>query len=240
MESNTSSSESDEDSENDEPSQQSHMVKEILSSPDDLHKLLEYSSYNWFEFLENLQNQLQKDVSCVSKPLFDSLSKCLSKEEMQLTSQSYSAFCVTGDEMYEQERIARAVNGEVVSDSESDDPEEFAGVSEVLSTKGKALIQKKRLAIMRRAKRKQQQIIAEKRFLSRKVSQRVSKILQDCPDIGETIESFVQEHSVGADAWRRTGVLTFDGNVKLKDKVAYEKIRRTYRIHTTASYLMDQ
>ena len=142
---------------------------------------------------------------------------------MQLTSQSYSVFCVTGDEMYEQERIARAVNGELVSGSESDDPEEFAGVSEVRSTEGKALVQKKRLAIMRRV---QQQIIAEKRFLSRKVSQRVSKILQDCPDIGETIESFVQEHSVGADAWRRTGVLTFDGNVKLKDKVTYENIRQ--------------
>ena len=46
------------------------------------------------------------------------------------------------------------------------------------------------------------------------------------PDIGETIERFVQEHKVGADAWRRTGVLMFDGNTKLKEKVTYEKIRQ--------------
>lgn len=44
-------------------------------------------------------------------------------------------------------------------------------------------------------------------------------------DIGETIEEFVQDHQVGADAWR-TGVLTFDGNSKLKQKVTYERIRQ--------------
>ena len=54
--------------------------------------------------------------------------------------------------------------------------------------------------------------------MSRKVSKRTSKILRDCPNIGQAIESFVQDHSVGADAWRRTGVLTFDGNANLKDK----------------------
>lgn len=46
------------------------------------------------------------------------------------------------------------------------------------------------------------------------------------PDIGETIENYVQEHKVGADTWRRTGVLTFDGNTKLSNKVTYEKIRQ--------------
>ena len=50
--------------------------------------------------------------------------------------------------------------------------------------------------------------------------------MQMFPDIGETIEHFVEEHQVGADAWRRTGVLTFDGNTNLKEKVMYEKIRQ--------------
>lgn len=45
-------------------------------------------------------------------------------------------------------------------------------------------------------------------------------ILTTCPDIGEQIEC-----NVGADAWRRTGVLTFDGNIKLKE-VTYEGIRQ--------------
>ena len=54
--------------------------------------------------------------------------------------------------------------------------------------------------------------------------QKISDILSTCPDIGKTMELFVQQHNVGADAWRRTGVLTFDGNANLKDKVTYEKI----------------
>lgn len=49
-------------------------------------------------------------------------------------------------------------------------------------------------------------------------------ILTTCPDIGEQMEKYVQEHNVGADAWHRTGVLTFDGNIKLKEKVTYEGI----------------
>lgn len=37
---------------------------------------------------------------------------------------------------------------------------------------------------------------------------------------------FVQDCSIGADAWRRTGVLTFDGNTKVNCKVTYERIRQ--------------
>ena len=48
--------------------------------------------------------------------------------------------------------------------------------------------------------------------------------MTECPDIGKTIEKFLEEHNVSADAWRRTGVLTFDGNAKLKSKVTYQKI----------------
>ena len=61
---------------------------------------------------------------------------------------------------------------------------------------------------------------------SRKASKRATTLLQKLPDIGETIDTFVQNHQVGADAWRRTGVLTFDGNVKLKETVTFEKIRQ--------------
>lgn len=69
-------------------------------------------------------------------------------------------------------------------------------------------------------------MVAEKRLLARKLSKRTSKVLKECPNIGKTIESFVEDHQVGADAWRRTGVLTFDGNSKLKDKVTYKKIQK--------------
>ena len=75
-------------------------------------------------------------------------------------------------------------------------------------------------------RRQRAKFLAEERSFSHNVSSRTSKVLQDCPDIGNCIESFVQNHGVGADAWRRTGILTFDGNANLKDKITYKKIQQ--------------
>ena len=36
----------------------------------------------------------------------------------------------------------------------------------------------------------------------------------------------VEDCNIGADAWRRTGVLTFDGNTRVQKKVTYERIRQ--------------
>ena len=52
----------------------------------------------------------------------------------------------------------------------------------------------------------------------------MGRILQDCPGIGAPIEEFVAQCGAGADAWRRTGVVTFDGNKKVQKKAT---IRRT-------------
>lgn len=120
----------------------------------------------------------------------------------------------------------RELSMEIVSESESDSPESYASIVDPLSTAGKELLAKKRANIRRRAQRKKEKAIADQHFLSHRVSKRANTILQKFPDIRETIESFVQDHQVGADVWRRTGVLTFDGNAKLKDKVSYEKIRQ--------------
>lgn len=119
--------------------------------------------------------------------------------------------------------VTRCINGEVVSESESDDPEEYLNVrsSQHINDAGKKIILKKRNAIKWQARRFRAKAIAERRFLSRKVSKRVSKIVRDCPNIGETIEAFVKDHSVGADAWCRTGVLTFDGNANLRGSFHY-------------------
>ena len=66
--------------------------------------------------------------------------------------------------------------------------------------------------------------IAEQRFLSKRTSKRISKILAECNNIGKVIEDFVSENNIGTDAWRRMGVLTFDGNTHLQQKVTYEHI----------------
>lgn len=36
----------------------------------------------------------------------------------------------------------------------------------------------------------------------------------------------MEDNNIGADAWRRTGVLTFDGNVKIGKKVTYMRIKK--------------
>lgn len=48
-------------------------------------------------------------------------------------------------------------------------------------------------------------MIAQKQFLQRKQSKRVTGILASFPDIGKTIEQYVQERSVGADALAADG-----------------------------------
>ena len=68
--------------------------------------------------------------------------------------------------------------------------------------------------------------LAECRFLSRTISKKASTLIKEFPNIGEIVEDFVRDHNVGADSWRRTGVLTFDGNVHIKDKVTYSKIQK--------------
>ena len=114
----------------------------------------------------------------------------------------------------------------MVTDSESDDPDSYCGMKNILSESGKRLIQKKHKTIHRRAQRLMSKTIAKRRFLSRRVSPRISRIEKECPNIGAVVEEFVQKGNVGADAWRRTGVLTFDGNVKLPQKVTYNRIKK--------------
>ena len=63
-------------------------------------------------------------------------------------------------------------------------------------------------------------------------------VLKECPNIGKEIETFVSERNVGADAWR-TGVLTFDGNRKVKEKVTNVSIN-VYRKYTEKNFPMAQ
>lgn len=150
--------------------------------------------------------------------------------------QSKEAFCRAAVDAYENERVARAVNGEIVTDSESDiNPEDLVDLHDITNDKAKSIIQKHRTAIKLHARRMKAKVIAEERFLSRKVSKRISNVKKECPNIGKTIEDFVSAGSVGADQWRRTGVLTFDGNSKVAKKVTYKRIKEhleeVYKCH---------
>ena len=57
--------------------------------------------------------------------------------------------------------------------------------------------------------------------MGRKRSRSIQSVESKFPDIGKSIEAFVSDRNVGADAWRRSGVLTFDGNIRVNEKVTY-------------------
>ena len=194
-----------------------------------LHNLLSASQHNWFEFVERVECMVDDNLNTAGslEEFFLQIPSLeIEQAKLKLTVQSHRAFMASSVQDCEQDKIARAINGEVVSDSDSE-PECLVGVStiNINSEEGKIFIKKKRMAIKNKAARLRKKAKAERKFLSRQVSNRTSKLLQDCPNIGAVIESFVQDNNIGADVWRRTGVLTFDGNTKLGKKVTYKRIQ---------------
>ena len=201
---------------------------ELSASVLDLcQQTLVQSNCNWFELMEILESQFDSDAVDISEKFFFQVSNLeFTEHQVSLITQSKEAYTAAQNDTYDLERAAWILNGCVVSESESDDPEVFAKLKEPLSEQGRMLISKRRKAIRRRARRSRAKAIAERRLLSKKKSDRCSKILSECKDIGKVIKKFVSDHNVGADQWRRTGVLTFDGNSRLPQKVTYESIRR--------------
>ena len=185
--------------------------------------------YNWFEFQDRLADLLpntsyfQQDA--LLQKIYTKVSQLdLSSDESELIRQSYLAVRAAKADQADDERLACALNGEIVTDSESDDPECYTHLKDPLSEAGKKIVVKQRAAIWSRAQRLKAKAIAEERFY--RESTQSSRMVQECPGIGQTIETFVEESNVGADHWRRTGVLTFDGNTRLDKKVTYERIRK--------------
>lgn len=98
-----------------------------------------------------------------------------------------------------------------MTESDIEDPDTLCRARIHWNEIGKAVIMKKRASVQRKAKGEVKKRIAEGRFLRRR-SKKIEKIQTECSDIGNTIEEFVRKRGVGADSWRRTGVLTFDRN----------------------------
>ena len=80
-----------------------------------------------------------------------------------------------------------------------------------------------------------------KGFLRRKRRKEVNCILKKYPSIGHTIEEYVQANNVGADRWRRTGLLSFDGNSKnVEQKVTYDRICKHLEIYKSAVQVISR
>ena len=99
----------------------------------------------------------------------------------------------------------------IVMDSENEDPDQFLQL-DLSSECAHDIVARKVKVIRHRARYLKAKRLAEMNFLRQKMSQSVRGILKDHPDIGEVMEKFVNERKIGANAWRRTGVLAFDAN----------------------------
>lgn len=190
---------------------------------------------NWLEFVRvtgEMQRSLPASNSVESMliafaarlPSFN-LKEC----ELYVIEKSRQVYNLTKQRNEKEDDID---NGIILSESDCEDLHELSAIKDPLDDKGKEVLRRKRAFLKRKATREIKKRIAERRFLQRRRSKKVKRLEDECPDIGTTIEEFVRKRGVGADAWRRTGVLTFDGNRKLGKKVTF----RTIQAHLEAKY----
>ena len=226
-----SCSSEDEDDKNDDHDSSFSNLKP-LPTTSELDKLLVGSDFNWYEFITQILESCKCDGEDKEETIITNLEEYFAQavssfsEHQKLLNESHSAFwneLNTIRPLWKHK--AAEINGEIVSDSDCTDNEKYIEIDDIRSVKARSLIIKRRKSIQRRTRYLKAKMIAEKNFLARKQSQKVRGILKDYPDIGEVIENYVKERNIGADAWRRTGVLTFDGNTKVKSKVTFNRIR---------------
>ena len=193
------------------------------------HQLLDIlrkCALNWFEFVM-IPQRLLSNISdeALHQLLLDFGGQIaflgLSVEEERVIEQSRQAYLLS-------QRL-QSIRGEdtgeeIVSESNVSEGE-MLQVEDLLGERGRAILNKKRSAVRRKGIREVKRRIAERRFQKRRRSKRVSQVLRDSPGIGQAIEDFAKACGAGADAWQRTGALTFDGNRKIKQKATFKKIK---------------
>ena len=77
-----------------------------------------------------------------------------------MVTTSYAAFCASAPYTNEQ-KMARVLNGEIVTYSESDDAEEYVKINSLASEHAKIIITKKRKSLAERARRLKAKAIEE-------------------------------------------------------------------------------
>ena len=199
-----------------------------------LVELVKASQFNVIEIVTRLQRTYNE--KCISPTkICEELTELLELDELKLDKNETDQLRISceayrvDDEVNTvfKERVAGILNGDIVTDSESEaDPDVGSKVKSPFEDSVQALIKQKHASIKRQAARSKAKEMEKRKFLNRRVSRKMKGIVKQYPDIGEKIEEFVKSNNVGADQWRRTSVLTFDGNLRNAKKVTYERIRQ--------------
>ena len=187
--------------------------------------VLRENSLNWLSFVEELKLTLPNITEeALDQLLMDFVyflsSSDLTPEEDTVVEQSRQAYLA-------QRRQTERENAEVTTDSESDDPEDRVELhqAKTMNKDMQEKVKKQRQIFKKYRKRLIAKEVTKRCLLRRRLPKRVSRTLQKYPDIGTDIEECVRENRVGADSWRRTGVLTFTGNARRGPKVTYNRIK---------------
>ena len=200
----------------------------VFMNSHQLCDVLRKCDLNWFSFVQVLKELVNGTSEVLNQLLLDFSGQLsfvgLSEDEEKVVEQSRQAFLCC-ERLRENTESDNCVV-EIMSDSDSSEAEIWAmGVSSPLDDRGRLLIKTRRAAIKRNSVRQIKKQLAEKRLMKRR-SKRVGTILSECPGIGAEIEDFVKQCGAGADAWRRTGTLTFDGSRKVQKKATFRRIQQ--------------
>ena len=136
-------------------------IKSTIPCIDELYEVLQQSQFNWFHLVE---------LVCPSPDAESELVKCyaslvsLSKSQVEkgLIEQSHQAFVADLNARQLANRQAEALNGNIVSDSESEDPDAYLGLKDLSSDRAQALIAAKRRQIQNKARYLKAKYIAQK------------------------------------------------------------------------------
>ena len=166
----------------------------------EVKELLISNNFNWFSVLDNLSEKYGASIEDELEHYYtDAMDSPFTESEKSLLEQSHKAYLASIEEQKQAIRQADCLNGMIVTDSESDDPDDYLPCN-VSNQSTQKLVAKKTKSIYRRARYLKAKQIAERNFLSRKTSRKVRGILREYPDIGKQMEIFVQERNIGADA----------------------------------------
>lgn len=201
--------------------QNSHQLMDVLKAYE----------LNWFSFVEVIKEKMTDySKEAINQLVLDFAGQLhllnLNEREECIIEQSRQAFLLA---QRLQEDNFDGDDKAALSDEEEEEEEEvevdWGNIHDPLQKEAKSAIAQMIRNMHLNAKRQAAKKIAEARFLSRRRGKNVSKILKECPDIGQTIENYVKSAGAGADSWRRTGILTFDDNRKVQRKPTFSRIK---------------
>ena len=131
-------------------SQYDSFASHDIQIPNDsvLTTILHESDYDWFQFVESVEDMIenisyQDNSSILNNFFLQLLHLGFNERQLEPVVQSHCAFEAATSASYREQRMARSVNGEVVSESDSEDSDQYIGVKSVTSEAGKALVRKK-------------------------------------------------------------------------------------------------